>query len=92
MWDGRIYIGTRGGHLYILGDPSLATTPTTATTSTPSTRRDHLHPRLRGLTAAQKPGLCAKRTFRTMRTGQAATAASGTQGGTWAERARSGQE
>jgi hypothetical protein len=31
VWDGRIYIGTRGGHLYILGDPSLAPTTTSST-------------------------------------------------------------
>ncbi len=35
VWDGRIYIGTRGGHLYILGDPSLA--PTTTTAAAPAT-------------------------------------------------------
>lgn len=30
VWDGRIYVGTRAGHLFILGDPSLATgSPTT---------------------------------------------------------------
>ncbi|MDP1818358.1 MAG: PQQ-binding-like beta-propeller repeat protein [Acidimicrobiales bacterium] len=28
VWDGRIYIGTRAGHLYILGEPAGATTPT----------------------------------------------------------------
>ncbi len=33
VWDGRIYVGTRAGHLFILGDPSLATgAPTTITT------------------------------------------------------------
>ena len=38
VWDGRIYIGTRGGHLYILGDPTLAaTTTTTAGTVTSDT-------------------------------------------------------
>jgi hypothetical protein len=43
VWDGRIYIGTRGGHLFVLGDASLAVattpTPTTAapTSSTTST-------------------------------------------------------
>lgn len=30
VWDGRIYIGTRGGHLFVLGDPSLAATSTSA--------------------------------------------------------------
>lgn len=33
VWDGRIYIGTRAGRLFVLGDPSLAATaPTPATT------------------------------------------------------------
>ncbi|MGQ0434268.1 MAG: outer membrane protein assembly factor BamB family protein [Microthrixaceae bacterium] len=36
VWDGRIYIGTRGGHLFVLGDAALAATttvpPTTVTT------------------------------------------------------------
>ena len=31
MWDGRIYLGTRGGHLFILGDASLAATETSTT-------------------------------------------------------------
>jgi len=41
VWDGRIYIGTRGGHLYVLGDPSLAATPSTPAprvTTTSTTR------------------------------------------------------
>ncbi|MGH9274423.1 MAG: PQQ-binding-like beta-propeller repeat protein [Acidimicrobiales bacterium] len=37
VWDGRIYIGTRGGHLFILGDPSLAAAGATTTTPTSST-------------------------------------------------------
>lgn len=36
VWDGRIYIGTRGGHLYILGDPD--TPATTASTTAASAR------------------------------------------------------
>lgn len=42
VWDGRIYLGTRGGYLFILGDASLAaTTTTTASTvrTTTSTTR-----------------------------------------------------
>jgi len=35
VWDGRIYIGTRGGHLYVLGDAPV--TPTS--TPTPTTGR-----------------------------------------------------
>jgi outer membrane protein assembly factor BamB len=35
VWDGRIYIGTRGGHLYVLGDPETA--PTTASTTASAT-------------------------------------------------------
>jgi outer membrane protein assembly factor BamB len=30
VWDGRIYIGTRGGHLFVLGDKSLQTSTTVA--------------------------------------------------------------
>jgi outer membrane protein assembly factor BamB len=38
VWDGRIYIGTRGGHLYTLGEPGLApsATDTTAGTNSPT--------------------------------------------------------
>ncbi len=42
VWDGHIYIGTRGGYLYVLGDPEVAATtttaPSTAASSTDSTR------------------------------------------------------
>ncbi len=41
VWDGRIYIGTRGGHLYILGDPELAATTTTTTATTVATTTTH---------------------------------------------------
>lgn len=34
VWDGRIYIGTRGGHLYVLGDPPPVPTTTASSTST----------------------------------------------------------
>jgi outer membrane protein assembly factor BamB len=37
VWDGHIYIGTRGGYLYILGDPETA--PTTASTVATTTSR-----------------------------------------------------
>jgi outer membrane protein assembly factor BamB len=33
VWDGRIYIGTRAGHLFVLGDESLQTSPTTVPTT-----------------------------------------------------------
>ncbi|MDQ2650123.1 MAG: PQQ-binding-like beta-propeller repeat protein [Actinomycetota bacterium] len=40
VWDGRIYIGTRAGHLFVLGDESLSTRedvpPTTAPRSSTS--------------------------------------------------------
>ena len=32
VWKGRVYIGTRGGYLYVLGNKDLATSPTTAPT------------------------------------------------------------
>jgi outer membrane protein assembly factor BamB len=36
VWDGRIYIGTRAGHLFVLGDRSLSTSATEVpTTSAP---------------------------------------------------------
>jgi hypothetical protein len=28
VWDGRIYVGTRGGHLFVLGDDSAQVTTT----------------------------------------------------------------
>ena len=41
VWDGRIYLGTRGGHLFVLGDATLAapagTAPTTTRATTPTT-------------------------------------------------------
>jgi len=38
VWDGRIYIGTRAGHLFVLGDPLPgATTTTGAAGSAPTT-------------------------------------------------------
>jgi outer membrane protein assembly factor BamB len=36
VWDGRIYIGTRAGHLFVLGDQSLQTSVTTVPTTTAS--------------------------------------------------------
>lgn len=33
VWDGRIYIGTRSGHLFVLGDPSLGAPETTLPTT-----------------------------------------------------------
>lgn len=33
VWDGRIYIGTRGGHLFVLGQPDAP--PTTPSTTAP---------------------------------------------------------
>ncbi len=43
VWDGRIYIGTRAGFLYILGDappePSASSTPATGLPPTSTTRR-----------------------------------------------------
>jgi outer membrane protein assembly factor BamB len=38
VWDGRIYIGTRAGHLYVLGDAPPPTTTTTPGTTTSTTR------------------------------------------------------
>ena len=39
VWDGRIYIGTRSGYLFVLGEApaTSATTTTGPTRSTPST-------------------------------------------------------
>ncbi|MFZ6004549.1 MAG: PQQ-binding-like beta-propeller repeat protein [Actinomycetota bacterium] len=37
VWDGRIYIGSRDGHLYILGDAALAATSTTASSASAPT-------------------------------------------------------
>ena len=34
VWDGRIYIGTRNGHLYVLGEPTSAPATTGASTTT----------------------------------------------------------
>jgi outer membrane protein assembly factor BamB len=36
VWDGRIYVGTRAGHLFVLGDPSLETSSTTVPTTSAS--------------------------------------------------------
>lgn len=36
VWDGRIYLGTRAGHLFIIGDPEPA--PTSSSSSTTTTR------------------------------------------------------
>jgi hypothetical protein len=38
VWDGRIYIGTRAGYLYILGDADLAATTTSTPPTTTTTR------------------------------------------------------
>lgn len=37
VWDGRIYIGSRNGHLYVLGDPAEAATTTTAASGATTT-------------------------------------------------------
>ncbi len=34
VWDGRIYIGTRGGHLFVLGEPPAVTSTTASSTTT----------------------------------------------------------
>jgi outer membrane protein assembly factor BamB len=34
VWDGRIYIGSRNGHLYVLGEAAPAASTTTASTGT----------------------------------------------------------
>jgi outer membrane protein assembly factor BamB len=38
VWDGHIYIGTRAGHLFVLGDPTAAGPTTTTTRATTTTR------------------------------------------------------
>ena len=40
VWDGRIYIGTRAGHLFILGDAAPTTTATSTRATTTTTEGD----------------------------------------------------